>query len=108
LRSPWNARSRAVRRALGPWSGRFGNERAYSLARVAGEERARRREGAGGSGEVELFARAGRCGAWRLGGQSEVREDLAHDDRIGELRDEAAWAATVRAGQEVEGEDAAQ
>jgi hypothetical protein len=32
-----------------------------------------------------------------------VREDLAHDDRIGELRDEAAWAATVRAGQEVEG-----
>jgi hypothetical protein len=54
--SPRNACSRAVRRALGPWSGRLGNERAYSLALAAGEERAWRREGAGDSGEVELFA----------------------------------------------------
>jgi hypothetical protein len=37
-----------------------------------------------------------------------VREDLAHDDWVCELRDEAAWAAAVRAGQHVEGEDAAQ
>ena len=56
LRSPWNACSRAVRRALGPWSGRLGNERAYSLALAAGEGRARRREGASGSGEVEPLA----------------------------------------------------
>ena len=36
LRSQWNACLRAVRRALGPWSGRLGNERAYSLARGRG------------------------------------------------------------------------
>jgi len=39
---------------------------------------------------------------------AEVVEDLAHDDGIGELRDEAAWAAAMRAGEDVEGEDAAQ
>ncbi len=86
----------------------MGKERAYSLALAAGEGRARRREGASGSGEVEQFARAGRCGPWRLGGQSEMREYLAHDDRIGELCDEAAWAAAVRAGEDVDGEHSPQ
>ncbi len=32
---------------------------------------------------------------WRLGGQSEVREDLTHDDGVGELCDQATWAALV-------------
>jgi len=49
-----------------------------------------------GSGEVELFARERRCGPWRLGGQSEVGEDLAHDDWVCELRYEAAWSALVK------------
>ncbi len=55
-RGSLRARWRAERGVLGRWRGRFGWERAYSPALAAGEERARRREGAGGSGEVELFA----------------------------------------------------
>ena len=61
-----------------------------------------------GSGEVELFGRACRCGPWRFGGQSEVAEDLAHDDGVGELCDQAAGAAAMRAGQHVDGEHAPQ
>lgn len=38
---------------------------------------------------------------------SQMREDLAHDDGVCELCDEAAWAAAVRAGEDVDGEDAA-
>jgi hypothetical protein len=41
-------------------------------------------------------------------GSPRAAKDLAHDDRVGELRDEAARAAAVRAGEDVEGEDAAQ
>lgn len=52
--------------------------------RLAGAERARRREG-GGSDEVELFARAGECGPWRLGRVTEMREELAHDVGVGEV-----------------------
>ena len=59
-----------------------------------------------GSGEVELFGRARRRGPWRFGGQSEVAEDPAHDDGVGELCDQAAVAAAMRAGQHVDGEDA--
>ena len=61
-----------------------------------------------GSGEVELLARAGRCRPWRLGRGSEMREDLADDDWVCELHDEAAWAAAMRAGENVHGEDASQ
>ncbi len=53
--------------------------------------------GSGGSGEVELFAWARRRGPWRLAVVSEVSEDLAHDDWVGELRDEAA-GAVARSG----------
>jgi len=35
---------------------------------------------------------------------AEVREDLAHDDWVCELRYEAAWAAAMRAGEDVDGE----
>lgn len=59
------------------------------------------------SGEVELFACARRCGPWRLGGQSELGEDLANDDWGCELCDEAALTAAVRAGKDVDSEDAA-
>lgn len=45
-------------------------------------------------------------GVWRLGGQSEVREDLAHHDVVGELCDEEAGAAEVWAGVDVDGKDA--
>jgi hypothetical protein len=56
------------------------------------------------SGEVELSARAGRCGPWGgLGGQPEMREDLTHDDGVGELCDEAARAVAMRAGEGVDG-----
>ena len=61
-----------------------------------------------GSGEVELFAWARGCGAWRLGRVAEVPEDLAHGDWVCDLCDEAAWTAAMRAGEDVEGEDAAQ
>ena len=39
---------------------------------------------------------------------ADVPEDLAHGDGVGELRDQAAWTAAMRTGQDVEGEDAAQ
>jgi hypothetical protein len=39
---------------------------------------------------------------------SEVGEDLAHDDWVCELRYEAAWAAAVRAGEDVDGEHSPQ
>jgi hypothetical protein len=107
LRSLRNACWRSSRGALGRWRGRYGNERAYSLARIAGEERARRAR-RGDSGEVELFARARRCGPWRLGRVAEVREDLAHDDWVCELCDEATRAAAMRAGEDVDGEDTSQ
>ena len=58
-----------------------------------------------GLGEVELFAWARGCGAWRLGRVAEVPEDLAHGDWVCDLCDEAAWTAAVRTGQDVEGED---
>ncbi len=61
-----------------------------------------------GSGEVEPFGRARRCGPWRLGGQSEVAEDPAHDDGVGELCDQAARATALRTGENVEREDAPQ
>jgi len=48
------------------------------------------------SSDVERFARAVRRTAWRLGRVAEMPEDLAHDDGVGELRDEAAWAALVK------------
>jgi len=65
-------------------------------------------QGGGDSGEVEQFARAGGRGAWGLGRVAEVREDLAQDDWVCELCDQAAGAAAMRAGQHVDGEDAAQ
>jgi hypothetical protein len=46
----------------------------------------------GGSGEVELFAWARRCGPWGLGGVVEVPEDLAHGDGVGQLGDQG-WEA---------------
>ena len=61
-----------------------------------------------GSGEVELFGRARGRGAWRLGRAAEVREDLAHDDGVGEPCDQAAGATAVGAGEDVEREDAPQ
>ena len=65
----------------------------------------------GGSdlGEVEQFARAGGRGAWGLGRVAEVPEDLAYDDGVGQLGDQAAGATAMRTGEDVEGEeDAAQ
>jgi hypothetical protein len=40
-----------------------------------------------------------------LGGQSEVADDPAHDDEVGELCDPAAGVAAMRAVQRVDGED---
>jgi hypothetical protein len=37
-----------------------------------------------------------------------MRENLAHDDWVCELRYEAAWAAAVRAGENVDGEHSPQ
>jgi hypothetical protein len=48
------------------------------------------------SGEVELFAWARRCGPWGLGRVAEAPEDLAHDDGVGQLGDQAAWTALVK------------
>lgn len=39
---------------------------------------------------------------------ADIREDLVHDDRVGELRDESAWAAAMRAAEDVDGEHSAQ
>lgn len=41
-------------------------------------------------------------------GSPRPAKDLAHDGRVGEQGDEAAWAATVGACEGVDGEDAAQ
>jgi len=49
-----------------------------------------------GSGEVELFAWARGCGAWRLVRAAAVPEDLAHGDWVCDLCDEAAWTALVK------------
>ncbi len=61
-----------------------------------------------GSGEVEQFGRARGCGAWRLGRVADMREELAHDGWVGELCDEAARATALRAGEDVDDEDAPQ
>jgi hypothetical protein len=37
-----------------------------------------------------------RRGPWVLGWQSEMLEDLAHDNRVGELCDQAMWVAQCR------------
>jgi len=99
---------RAVRRALGQWRGRFGYDRAYPLSRVAGEGCARRCEG-------RRLSRGPSCSRERAGagrggsvGWPRAAKDLAHDDGVGELRDQAAGSAAMRAGEDVEGEDAAQ
>ena len=39
---------------------------------------------------------------WRLGRLAERREDLAHDDGVGQLCDEAAGSAAVRADEHVD------
>ncbi|MBL8805120.1 MAG: hypothetical protein JNN27_24190 [Planctomycetes bacterium] len=45
---------------------------------------------------------------WRLGQVAEMREDLAHDDWVCELRDEAAWATAVRTREDVDADDGPQ
>jgi hypothetical protein len=47
-------------------------------------------------------------GLWRLGGKSEVREDLAHDDWVGERCERESRSSELRSGQRVEGDDASQ
>ena len=69
---------RASRGPLRRWCGNGGYERIYWPARFAGAERARRARD-GGSGEDELFRRAGGRRAWWLGRVPEGLEDFAHD-----------------------------
>lgn len=79
---------------------RWRGSRARSV--LAGVRDARLRR----SRAVRVSARP--CGPWRLGGQSEVGEDLAHDDWVCELRYAASWATAVRAREDVDADDGPQ
>ncbi len=69
------------------------------LALVAGEEQRRLTRGPGCSRERAGAVRGGSVG-WPA-----VGEDLAHDDLVCELCDEAARAAAMRAREDLDGED---
>ena len=68
--------------------------------------RARVGEGRELPGKLGFGRRSCRREGWRLGGEPEVREDLAHDDAIGEQRDQLACAAAMGADEDVDREHA--
>ncbi len=50
--------------------------------------------------ELELGRRSSGRDAWRVGRQSEVREELAHDNAVGEERNQLAQSAAMPGGAE--------